>query len=453
MSRDAIAAVLARDDLASGDRLAAFSLASFAGREHRAWPGAAAAAQRAGLSRSRYLQARDRLVRRGLVLVETEASGRGRSSTLLMAFAQAGPWWEGEINVDLFEAVLGYSAATGVARLLLAGMAVLADDDGAVRDFTTEQICAAAGIAAKSYQRAKTGLLASGALVLVNGVGGRGNMNEWTVPDPRVRAGGIAPCALRRVVAPAGSRPLVRVAGSPTASGVGDAGSAADRVKGGQLQTVLAANRLTLTGLSATKGGQDQTLFDPSPVESPTESLGESPAESLVERVVKTQRLHACAGTNAVNPGIQEDPPSPPDGGSRPDSMTVEQVYITERGRRRRRLVRIDLDEVRRGLGIPTAADRGDWQRIRELLEVMVGESTFAFWLEPTELIAIDDECRLVVAVPTATASWTVKRFGRLLARCAEGVGRGLRFASEPEVHALGSAERRVQQPRQEVAG
>jgi hypothetical protein len=314
MSRDAIAAVLARDDLACGDRLAAFSLASFANREHRAWPGAAAAAQRAGLSRSRYLQARDRLVRRGLLLVEAEASGRGRSSTLLIAFAQTGPWWEGEINVELFEAVLGYSAATGIARLLLAAMAALADDEGAVRDFTTEQICAAAGIAAKSYQRAKTQLLASGALVLVNGVGGRGNTNEWTVPDPRVRAGGIAPRAPRRVVPPAGARPLVSVAGSPAASAGGDAGSAADRAKGGQPQTVSTENRLTLTSLSATKGGQDQTLFDPPPAE--------SPAQSQVERVVKTehQHLYARAGTNAVNPGIQEDPPSPPDGGSSPDS-------------------------------------------------------------------------------------------------------------------------------------
>jgi hypothetical protein len=449
MSRDAIAAVLARDDLACGDRLAAFSLASFAGREHRAWPGAAAAAQRAGLSRSRYLQARDRLVRRGLVLVEAEASGRGRSSTLLMAFAQTGPWWEGEVNADLFEAVLGYSVATGVARLLLAGMAVLADEDGAVRDFTTEQICAAAGIAAKSYQRAKTQLLASGALVLVNGVGGRGNMNVWTVADPRVRAGGTVPHVPRRVVPPAGARPLVSVAGSPAASGVSDAGSAADRAKGGQPQTVVAENRLTLTGLSATKGGQDQTPFDVPPVESPSES----PAERVPERVVKTQRLRARGGTNAVNPGILEDPPSPPAGGSGPDSMIVEQVYTTERGRRRRRQVRIDLDEVRRRLGMPTTADRRDWEQIRELLAAAVGESTFVIWLEPAELIAVDDERRLVVAVPAATASWTRERFGRLLTGCADRVGRELRFASEPEVHALGGAERRVQQPRQEVAG
>ena len=133
--------------------------------------------------------------------------------------------------------------------------------------------------------------------------------------------------------------------------------------------------------------------------------------------------------------------------------MIVEQVYTTERGRRRRRQVRVDLDEVRRRLGMPSAADRRDWQRIRELLEAKVGESTFAIWLEPAELIAVDDERRLVVAVPAATASWTRDRFGWLLTSCAERVGRELRFASEPEVHALGGAERRFQQPRQEVSG
>jgi hypothetical protein len=122
--------------------------------------------------------------------------------------------------------------------------------------------------------------------------------------------------------------------------------------------------------------------------------------------------------------------------------MIVEQVYTTERGRSRRRQVRIDLDKVRRRLDMSSTADRGDWRRIRELLEATVGESTFAIWLEPAELIAVDDERRLVVAVPASRASWTRERFGRLLTRCAEQVGRELRFASEPEVHALGAAER-----------
>ncbi len=133
--------------------------------------------------------------------------------------------------------------------------------------------------------------------------------------------------------------------------------------------------------------------------------------------------------------------------------MLVEQAVVSERGRRRRRMVRVDLDELRRSLGLVSAADRVDWQRIRELLEGTVGESTFAIWLEPVELIAVDGERRLVVAAPAAAAAWTAERYGRLLASCAQRVGRELRFASEPEVCALGDAERRVEQPRQEVAG
>ncbi len=118
MSRQAIAAVLARTDLASGERLVALSLASFAGRENRAWPGAPAASARAGLSRSRYQQAREQLVARGLVAVDERATGRGRASTVTLMFADTGPWWDGEINVELFERVLAYSRARGPERLL-----------------------------------------------------------------------------------------------------------------------------------------------------------------------------------------------------------------------------------------------------------------------------------------------------------------------------------------------
>jgi len=118
-------------------------------------------------------------------------------------------------------------------------------------------------------------------------------------------------------------------------------------------------------------------------------------------------------------------------------------------------MVPVDLDAVRRGLAVPEAVERGDWQRIRELLEASVGESTFAIWLAPLALIAVEDEGerRLVVAAPAATASWTRERFGRLLASCADRVGRELRFATEPEIQALGGAARGVRQPGQEVSG
>ena len=192
MSRQAIAAVIARSDLASGERLVALALASFADRENRAWPGAPAAAARAGLRRSRYQEAREELVRRGLVAVDERATGRGRASTITitLTFAEAGPWWDGEINVELFEAVLGYSSASGPARLLLATMAAIADEDGRVQDVSSEQLCAAAGMTDRTYRRARRVLLASDEIVLeTSAVGGRGNRNVWRVPDPRLHAG------------------------------------------------------------------------------------------------------------------------------------------------------------------------------------------------------------------------------------------------------------------------
>ena len=69
MSRAAIAAALALENVSAGERLAAFSLASFANSDHRAWPGTRIAAVRAGLSRSQYLAARNGLtwVRRRVV--------------------------------------------------------------------------------------------------------------------------------------------------------------------------------------------------------------------------------------------------------------------------------------------------------------------------------------------------------------------------------------------------
>jgi hypothetical protein len=456
MSRQAIAAVLARTDLASGERLVALSLASFAGRDNRAWPGAPAASARAGLSRSRYQQAREQLVARGLVVVDERTTGRGRASTVTLMFADTGPWWDGEINVELFESVLAYSRARGPERLLLSTMAALADDEGAVSDLSTVQLCAAAGIADRTYRRARAALLATRQLELVSGVGGRGNTNVWSIRDPRANGDGPPHRAPKRVSPPAGARPLVAAASSDRRaaalepSTAGTEKGAQDRtlrggnrpvltgvstVKGGHDRTLSTENCPVLTGVSATKGGQDQTLFELGPPETPAQTPAKTPAE--------TPAPYARAGSEPQNPRTRKDPPSPPEGGSLPDSVTVEQSYVTERGRRRRRLVRIDLDEVRRGLGIPTTADRGDWQRIRELLEETVGDSTFAIWLEPVELIAVDSECRLVLAVPSATASWTTKRFGRLLANCSARVGRELRLADEPERIALGGGDGR----------
>jgi hypothetical protein len=96
----AIAAALGLDGVSTPERLVAFSLASYANREHRAWPSAAAAAARAGMSRGRFLAARDGLVRAGLVAIEDSRGGRGRSSRIRLPFAETGERFDAEINAQ-----------------------------------------------------------------------------------------------------------------------------------------------------------------------------------------------------------------------------------------------------------------------------------------------------------------------------------------------------------------
>jgi DnaA N-terminal domain len=438
MSRQAIAAVLARNDLASGERLVALSLASFAGRENRAWPGAPAASARAGLSRSRYQQAREQLIAQGLVAVDERATGRGRASTVTLLFADTGPWWDGEINVELFEAVLSYSRVRGPERLLLATMAAIADSGGEVGDLSTEQLCAAAGIADRTYRRARGALLASGELQLVSGVGGRGNTNVWILRDPRT-SGALPALAPRRVAPPAGARPLVASADKgghgrtvaaencPTLAGVSEA-------KGGQDRTVPPEKCPVVTGVSA-EGGHARTLFGPAGGESPAETPAETPAPN------------ARVGREPLNPRTGEHPPIPPGGGSSPSSILVEETYVTPRGRTRRRAVRVDLDEVRRSFGLPGLTDRNDWEQIRDRLRELVGESMFEIWLDPVELIAVDPSGALVLDAPQATFSWLQHRYGRAVARCASDVSRSVRFAEEAERQALAEGSRASSSP------
>jgi hypothetical protein len=441
VSRQAIAAGLARGDLSAGERLVAFSLASFADRENRAWPGAPAAAARAGLRRSRYLEAREQLVRRGLIVVEEAATGRGRSSTLALRFANEGPWYEGEINAGLFEAVLGYSSARGPARVLLAAMAALADGEGFVEDLSTEQLCAAAGVADRTYRRGRQGLLGSGELNLLSGVGGRGNTNHWQVMDPRQVAGEARrPSSGRRVAPPAGARPLVvplaepRPEAAPTnvdalVGGVAEV-SGNDEVvsaKGDHDRTLSPVNRPVLTGVSGVKGGQGRTLFDPDGAKTPAQTPAQTPAPN------------ARTGRNPRTPEPKEHPPSPPEGGSSDQSITIEETYLTDRGRRRRRRVNVNLNEVRRTLRVSGPADHAAWEQIRQLLVERVGESTFDIWLDAVQMVAVDTDGALVLDGPEGTRGWVRERYEGVIATCAGRAGGTVRFASEAQAVAVGA--------------
>ena len=217
MSHAAIAAALALQEVSAGERLVAFSLASYANREQRAFPGTTAAAARSGVTRGRYLAARGGLVQRGLVTVEGSGAGRGNSPTILLDFARAGPWLDAEVNAPLFEAVLSHSQTRGSARLLIAALAALADDTLTVADVTTELLCAAAGLSNSTYRRARTTLLTSGEVALRHAGGGRAKTNRWALgkPGPHDPAAGTP--ARRRVPAPRNARPLLAEIAPPAA--------------------------------------------------------------------------------------------------------------------------------------------------------------------------------------------------------------------------------------------
>ncbi len=420
MSHAAIAAVLIRDDLSTGERLVAWSLASFANREQLAWPGIPVAAARAGLSRSRYLDAREQLVGRGLLEVE-KGLGRGRSSIVALLFAQSGPWWEGEVNVELVEAVLAYSRQRGPARLLLAALATLADGGGVVEGLTTEELCRAAGLANSTYRRARSAILASGEVEVDDASGGRGRTCSWRVHRPAEIAAKPRVEPRRRSVPKPSDRPLMTVApqdsaaveNSPILTGV-------PARKGPIASGVSARMGPILSGVSGGKGPRPSGVSGSNPAETPPQ----------------TPPPNARAAREPKNPRTQ-DPPNPPEGGRAADSILVEQTFVTDRGRTRRRLVPVDLNKIRRSLNAPAPGDRLAWQAIRTRLLDAVGESTYAIWLEPIELIAVGDEGELVLAPREQTASWVRERFGRLLATCAQRVGGQVRLATEMERRAV----------------
>ncbi len=252
--------------------------------------------------------------------MKESGGGRGNSPVVSLVFAQAGPWFEGEINAGLFEAVLGYSPTRGSARLLLAALAAVADDELEVIGLATEEIRAAAGMADSTYRRARAALLASGKLVLGIPGGGRARTNRWQLRDPRSTDSQLPSLARRRVAPHATARPLVTSAKEPPNAHAGDetprsaravAGvegpglSGAPGASPGQIRTVSAANGPGSSGVSAVNPGQHRTVSPDTPPITPPQTPPETPPPN------------ARAGTEALNPGTRKHPPGPPDAGGR----------------------------------------------------------------------------------------------------------------------------------------
>ena len=312
--------------------------------------------------------------------------------------------------------------ARGPARLLLAALAAVADANGSVEGLTTDELCRTAGLANSTYRRARAAVLASGEVTVDDYSGGRGRTCHWTVRRPaelgaepvvgRKRRPAPQP-GIRPLVAAATSRAETRVENGPIPSGVSDGkgpiASGVSDAKGPMLSGV--------SGMSPSLSG----VSDSNPAKTPPQT---PPPNARTRREPR-------------NPRTGENPPTPLKGGSPARSAVLEETYLTERGRKRKRHVRVDLDEIRRGLGLPSSIDHDDWRRMAQALRERVGDSQFEIWFEPIQLIAVDSVGALVVAPPQATSVWVRARFGRLLADCARQTSRDLRFANDVERAAL----------------
>jgi hypothetical protein len=434
MSHLAIAAGLALDEISAGERLAAFSLTSYANREHRAWPGTRIAAARAGLSRSQFLSSRNALERRGLISVEEPGGGQGRAPVVFLAFAAAGARLDREINAPLFERTLGYSRARGSARLLLATLAALADSELRVADLSTEELCAAAGMADSTYRRARSALLAGGEVELEVVGGGRARTNSWLLRDPVAEVDGPVLASRTRPAPRRGSRPLVAAVKGPVSSGVSAENPVQDRtvsspegpglsgVSGSNLAqswTVSVVKGPDLSGVSGQNPGQDRTVSAETPPETPP----------------FTPPPYARAGREPLNQSTF--PPSPRERGSGPGSVSVVESYVSDRGRRRQRQVVVDLDTVRDQFRQPVEGDRRDWEKAQAELRGNVGESVFEVWLGKVQLAAVDPGGCLVLLASEGTRAWVRSRFARVFDRAGAAVGRRLRLSDDREVQLL----------------
>jgi DnaA N-terminal domain len=87
---------------------------------------------------------------------------------------------------------------------------------------------------------------------------------------------------------------------------------------------------------------------------------------------------------------------------------------------------------------MPGPSDLADWAQIRELLAKAVGEDTFAVWIEPVRVIAVDPGGALALDAPPELRGWLQERFARSIEQAAERAGRATRIADVVQSAAIG---------------
>jgi hypothetical protein len=225
-------------------------------------------------------------VRRGLLAIETPGIGRGHARTVKVLFAQFGPWHDGEVNAELLEAVLGHSPTRGPARLLLAALAALADENGSVEGLTTDGLCRTAGLANSTYRRARAALLTSRGVTVDDHRGG-GRTCRWTVRRPADLAAEPIVAPKRRVAPQPGARPLMAAATSGAGESVGNS-----RIPSG----VSTGKGPIVSGVSRVNGPRLSGVYEKGP------SLSGVSVANPVKTPPQTPPPNARAGREPRNP-------------------------------------------------------------------------------------------------------------------------------------------------------
>jgi len=202
--------------------------------------------------------------------------------------------------------------------------------------------------------------------------------------------------------------------------------AAGDAGQGPELTGVSGRKGPKLTGVSDRKG-PDLTGV---PDRKGPDLTGVSP-----KTPAQTPAPNARTGREPLNPKTW--PPNPPDGGSRPASIQVVEDYITDRGRKRKRTVTVDLTTVHAQLAPPGEADLDAWRRLTVTLERIVGPDRFGVWCSQLALLAVGSDGALVLSYPPPVRAWFCKRFERAVAAAASSAGRCYRLADEIEIQAL----------------
>ncbi|MGH3051169.1 MAG: hypothetical protein ACRDLK_13510, partial [Gaiellaceae bacterium] len=157
---------------------------------------------------------------------------------------------------------------------------------------------------------------------------------------------------------------------------------------------------------------------------------------------------HVRACKERRNQESGTSPPTPRPGGSPLRHITIVEDFTSERGRRRQRHVRVDLDDVHAELRQPQPQDIDRWQQIRAELCRVVGETTFAIWLDALTLGALDRHGTLVLSCSSPTRSWVIARFARAFDRVGSAHGRRVQLADDRQQQLLDAlAAERAQQP------